>query len=82
MTSSTNGNTVRVPCGHDESATQNVDDVSVAIDLTRDVAYVVHGCTDAPHWQEISRADAELLVAVGAHAHVVIGVSAAEARLP
>jgi hypothetical protein len=44
----------------------------VSFDLTRDVAYVVHDCNSTLRWREISRTDAELLVAMGAHAQVAM----------
>jgi hypothetical protein len=73
MTSFMNRNTVRVPCGDNVPTTQKVDDLFVSIDLTGDVVYVVHDCSSTLHRREISRADAELLVAMGAHAQVAMG---------
>jgi hypothetical protein len=73
MTSSRNRNTVRVPCGGNVPTTQKVDDLFVSIDLTEDVAYVVHDCSSTLRWREISRADAELLVAMGDVADVPAG---------
>jgi hypothetical protein len=73
MTSSRNRNTVRVPCGDNVPTTQKVDDLFVSIDLTEDVAYVVHDCSSTLRWREISRADAELLVAMGDVADVPAG---------
>jgi hypothetical protein len=73
MTSSRNRNTVRVPCGDNVPTTQKVDDLFVSIDLTEDVAYVVHDCSPTLRWREISRADAELLVAMEVHAQVAMG---------
>jgi hypothetical protein len=74
MTSSMHRNTIRVPCGDNVPTTQKVDDLFVSIDLTGDVAYVVHDCSSTLLPREISRADAELLVAMEAHAQVAIGV--------
>ena len=66
MTSSMNRNTIRVPCGDNVPTTQKVDDLFVSIDLTRYVDYVVLDCTSGLHWQEITRSDDELLVAIRA----------------
>ena len=74
MTSSMNRNTIRVPCGDNVPTTQKVDDLFVSIDLTGDVACAVHDCSSTLLWREISRADAELLVAMEAHAQVAMRV--------
>lgn len=72
MTSSMNRNTVRVPCGDNVPATQKVDDLFVSIDLTGDVAYVPRLQLHAALARD-PRVDAELLVAMGAHAQVAMG---------
>jgi hypothetical protein len=71
MTATTSANTIRVPCG-DEDTTLEAAGVFVSFDLTPDVAYVVHDCNSTLRWREISRNDAELLVAMGAHAQVAM----------
>ena len=71
MTVTTSANTVRVACG-DKHTTLEAPGVFVSIDLTGDVAYLVHDCDTTLRWREISRADVELLLAMGAHAQVAM----------
>jgi hypothetical protein len=47
-----------------------VDELFVSVDFKRDIAYVAYGHSSALHWEELSRANAEVLVAMGAGAQV------------
>jgi len=75
MTSSMNRNTVR-ECHAETTFPQHRRSmISSSQSISRgDVAYVVHDCGPPLHGREISRANAELLVAMGAHAQVAMGV--------
>jgi hypothetical protein len=64
-------NTVRVQC--DQVSTVRIDDIFVSMSIGSGPAYMVHPCGKGGlHWTEISMRSAELLVALGAHAEVVL----------
>lgn len=51
------------------------DELFVSIDTVLDVAYVVHEASGTLRWLEIAPANAAVLVAMGAHAHIELATS-------
>ena len=59
-----------------EASVVAVEDVFVAMDLDDDVAYVAYEDESAIRWDEVSRAEGELMVRMGARAHIHLGSTA------
>lgn len=58
-------------------------DLFVSIDLDRNTAHVVYSHSSALHWEELSRANAEMLVTMGVRAQIHLSSpSPAAARDP
>lgn len=63
------GNTASTQRGREGSLVA-LEDVFVSIDLDGDVAYVAYEDESAIRWEEVARAEGELLVRLGARAHL------------